>query len=210
MRACLGSACGLCIGWQPTADITPDRKSFTGPSLLLPQALLTACMKLFFKRPPETRHVMQPGPPPGRHAHPTAISLPWSALATYSQPLATHAHADPAPGRGLLCPRRKALGAALAAGVADPAQEVHDKALLYYRLLQHSVGAAQQVVDVPRPAVTSFADAQSAETQVGWQAGLGQARCGPVGRSDGGIGLSTYPPDMPGPRRATPRTQTTL
>ncbi|EFN57601.1 hypothetical protein CHLNCDRAFT_30507, partial [Chlorella variabilis] len=77
-------------------------------------ALLTACMKLFFKRPPETRH---------------------------------------------------ALGAALAAGVADPAQEVHDKALLYYRLLQHSVGAAQQVVDVPRPAVTSFADAQSAETQ---------------------------------------------
>lgn len=28
---------------------------------------------------------------------------------------------------------RSALGAALAAGVADPAQEVHDKALLYYR-----------------------------------------------------------------------------
>jgi hypothetical protein len=64
---------------------------------------------------------------------------------------------------------RKALGAVLAAGVADPAQEVHDKALLYYRLLQHSVGAAQSVVDVQRPAVTSFADAQSAEIQVrGW------------------------------------------
>ncbi|KAI3438927.1 hypothetical protein D9Q98_001341 [Chlorella vulgaris] len=77
-------------------------------------ALLTACLKLFFKRPPECR---------------------------------------------------KALGAVLAAGVADPAQEVHDKALLYYRLLQHSVGAAQSVVDVQRPAVTSFADAQSAEIQ---------------------------------------------
>ena len=28
---------------------------------------------------------------------------------------------------------RKALGNLLAAGVADPAQEVHDKALMYYR-----------------------------------------------------------------------------
>ena len=46
------------------------------------QALLTAVVKLFFRRAPECR---------------------------------------------------RALGAALAAGVADPAQEVHDKALLYYR-----------------------------------------------------------------------------
>ena len=35
----------------------------------------------------------------------------------------------------------------------------------FCRLLHHSVGAAQSVVDVRRPAVTSFADAQSAETQ---------------------------------------------
>lgn len=34
-------------------------------------------------------------------------------------------------------------------------------------LLQHSVGAAQSVVDVQRPEMTAFADAQSAEMQVG-------------------------------------------
>ncbi|KAL4434249.1 hypothetical protein ABPG75_000690 [Micractinium tetrahymenae] len=77
-------------------------------------ALLTACIKLFFRRPPECR---------------------------------------------------KALGSALAAGVADASQEVHDKALLYYRLLQQGAGAAQSVVDVQRPMVTSFADSLSAETQ---------------------------------------------
>jgi hypothetical protein len=35
----------------------------------------------------------------------------------------------------------------------------------FCRLLHHSVGAAQSIVDVQRPVVTSFADAQSAETQ---------------------------------------------
>lgn len=80
------------------------------------QALLTAALKLFFKRPPECR---------------------------------------------------KALGNVLSSGASDAAQEVHDRALLYYRLLQQGVGAAQSVVDVHRPAVTSFADTQSAEMQVG-------------------------------------------
>ena len=92
----------------------------TGPALFpslplnTPQALLTASLKLFFRRAPECR---------------------------------------------------AALGAALAAGVADADQEVHDRALLYHRLLQQGVGAAQNVVDVARPALTAFADAQSAETQ---------------------------------------------
>lgn len=79
-----------------------------------PQALLTATLKLFFKRAPECR---------------------------------------------------AALGAVLTSGSADADQEVHDRALLYYRLLQQGVGAAQSVVEVARPVLTAFADPQSAETQ---------------------------------------------
>eukprot|EP00887_Chlorella_sp_A99_P000646 scaffold5.g646.t1 len=60
---------------------------------------------------------------------------------------------------------RPALGAALAAGAADANQDVHDRALLYYRLLQHSVGAAQAVIAAPRPPATRFTEAQTAETQ---------------------------------------------
>ncbi|KAG2699745.1 hypothetical protein I3843_07G203400 [Carya illinoinensis] len=74
--------------------------------------LLTAVMKCFFKRPPETQ---------------------------------------------------KALGAALAAGLADFHQDVHDRALFYYRLLQYNVSVAQRVVDPPKQAVSVFADTQSSE-----------------------------------------------
>lgn len=74
--------------------------------------LLTAVMKCFFKRPPETQ---------------------------------------------------KALGAALAAGLADFHQDVHDRALFYYRVLQHNVSVAERVVNPPKQAVSVFADTQSSE-----------------------------------------------
>ncbi|ONK67159.1 uncharacterized protein A4U43_C06F16630 [Asparagus officinalis] len=74
--------------------------------------LLTALMKCFFKRPPETQ---------------------------------------------------KALGAALAAGLADSHQDVHDRALFYYRLLQYDVSVAERVVNPPKQAVSVFADTQSSE-----------------------------------------------
>ncbi|POO03918.1 AP-1, 2,4 complex subunit beta [Trema orientale] len=74
--------------------------------------LLTAVMKCFFKRPPETQ---------------------------------------------------KALGAALAAGLADFHQDVHDRALFYYRLLQYNVTVAERVVNPPKQAVSVFADTQSSE-----------------------------------------------
>ncbi|KAG4389360.1 hypothetical protein GLYMA_06G081600v4 [Glycine max] len=75
--------------------------------------LLTAVMKCFFKRPPETQ---------------------------------------------------KALGAALAAGIAtDFHQDVHDRALFYYRLLQYNVSVAESVVNPPKQAVSVFADTQSSE-----------------------------------------------
>ncbi|KAG9455810.1 hypothetical protein H6P81_000318 [Aristolochia fimbriata] len=74
--------------------------------------LLTAVLKCFFRRPPETQ---------------------------------------------------KALGAALAAGLADSHQDVHDRALFYYRLLQYDVAVAERVVDPPKQAVSVFADTQSSE-----------------------------------------------
>ncbi|KAF6176351.1 hypothetical protein GIB67_011140, partial [Kingdonia uniflora] len=74
--------------------------------------LLTAVVKCFFRRPPETQ---------------------------------------------------KALGAALAAGLADSHQDVHDRALFYYRLLQYDVSAAERVVNPPKQAVSVFADYQSSE-----------------------------------------------
>lgn len=74
--------------------------------------LLTAVMKCFFRRPPETQ---------------------------------------------------KALGAALAAGISDFHQDVHDRALFYYRLLQYDPTVAEKVVNPPKQAVSVFADTQSSE-----------------------------------------------
>ncbi|PKU68405.1 beta-adaptin-like protein A [Dendrobium catenatum] len=58
---------------------------------------------------------------------------------------------------------QKALGVALAAGLADSHQDVHDRALFYYRLLQHDVSVAERVVNPPKQAVSVFTDAQSSE-----------------------------------------------
>ncbi|KAL2236066.1 UNVERIFIED_CONTAM: Beta-adaptin-like protein A [Sesamum indicum] len=58
---------------------------------------------------------------------------------------------------------QKALGAALAAGIADFHQDVHDRALFYYRLLQYDVTVAERIVNPPKQAVSVFADTQSSE-----------------------------------------------
>ncbi|KAI3506515.1 hypothetical protein L1887_28876 [Cichorium endivia] len=87
-----------------------DWEDETSPEVRL--HLLTAVMKCFFRRPPETQ---------------------------------------------------KALGAALAAGLADMHQDVHDRALFYYRLLQHNVSVANSVVNPVKQAVSVFADTQSSE-----------------------------------------------
>lgn len=42
-------------------------------------------------------------------------------------------------------------------------QDVHDRALLYYRLLQYNVSVAERVVNPPKQAVSVFADTQSSE-----------------------------------------------
>lgn len=42
-------------------------------------------------------------------------------------------------------------------------QDVHDRALFYYRLLQHDVSVAERVVNPPKQAVSVFADTQSSE-----------------------------------------------
>lgn len=42
-------------------------------------------------------------------------------------------------------------------------QDVHDRALFYYRLLQYDVSLAERVVDPPKQAVSVFADTQSSE-----------------------------------------------
>lgn len=42
-------------------------------------------------------------------------------------------------------------------------QDVHDRALFYYRLLQYNVSVAERVVNPPKQAVSVFADTQSSE-----------------------------------------------
>lgn len=42
-------------------------------------------------------------------------------------------------------------------------QDVHDRALFYYRLLQYNVSIAERVVNPPKQAVSVFADPQSSE-----------------------------------------------
>ncbi|KAK7307717.1 hypothetical protein VNO77_31210 [Canavalia gladiata] len=73
---------------------------------------LTAVMKCFFKRPPETQ---------------------------------------------------KAVGVALAAGLSDFQQDVQDRALFYYQLLQYNVSVAECAVNPPKQAILVFADTQSSE-----------------------------------------------
>ncbi|GFP94474.1 beta-adaptin-like protein a [Phtheirospermum japonicum] len=58
---------------------------------------------------------------------------------------------------------QRALGAALAAGLADFHQDVRDRALFYYRLLQYDVSVAERIVNPPKQAVSVFADTQSSE-----------------------------------------------
>ncbi|KAI3992550.1 hypothetical protein MKX01_022641 [Papaver californicum] len=92
--------------------LTEDWEEEHSPEVRL--HLLTAVLKCFFRRPPETQ---------------------------------------------------KTLGAALAAGLADSHQDVHDRALFYYRLLQNNVSVAERVVNPPKQAVSVFADTQNSEVK---------------------------------------------
>eukprot|EP00240_Pyramimonas_obovata_P000618 CAMPEP_0118943262 /NCGR_PEP_ID=MMETSP1169-20130426/37958_1 /TAXON_ID=36882 /ORGANISM="Pyramimonas obovata, Strain CCMP722" /LENGTH=566 /DNA_ID=CAMNT_0006888471 /DNA_START=40 /DNA_END=1737 /DNA_ORIENTATION=+ len=75
--------------------------------------MITACAKLFFKRPPECQRL---------------------------------------------------LGKVLEAGVADSQQDVHDRALLYYRLLQYDVKEARRVIVCKRgDALGSFAETHNSD-----------------------------------------------
>eukprot|EP00884_Botryococcus_braunii_P006125 jgi/Botrbrau1/15513/Bobra.0225s0004.1 len=58
---------------------------------------------------------------------------------------------------------QRLLGLTLSKAAADPDQDVHDRALLYTRLLQHSVEAAQRIISPPLPAIISFSEEQSPE-----------------------------------------------
>lgn len=75
-------------------------------------ALLSACLKLFFKRPPECQ---------------------------------------------------KLLGEVLRTGCADGNLDVRDRALLYLRLLKHSLDTAKVVVAQQLPQTAAFAEEQSPE-----------------------------------------------
>ena len=44
-------------------------------------------------------------------------------------------------------------------------QDVHDRALFYYRLLRYNVSVAERVVNPPKQAVSVFADTQSSEVK---------------------------------------------
>lgn len=46
-----------------------------------------------------------------------------------------------------------------------PPQDVHDRALLYYRLLQQGADVAQKVINPEKRAVNEFAETQSSEAK---------------------------------------------
>ncbi|KAK9822016.1 hypothetical protein WJX74_000790 [Apatococcus lobatus] len=55
------------------------------------------------------------------------------------------------------------LGAVLTAAAADSNIDIHDRALLYYRLLQHNLDEARRIIQPPLPHIATFAEEQSAE-----------------------------------------------
>ncbi|GLI59252.1 hypothetical protein VaNZ11_001098 [Volvox africanus] len=57
------------------------------------------------------------------------------------------------------------LGAALSAGIADRHADVHDRALMYFRLLRADAGAAEKVVAPPLMVVPWFSEALSPEAK---------------------------------------------
>lgn len=57
------------------------------------------------------------------------------------------------------------LGRVLAHGLAEIQQDLHDRALLYYRLFRQGVGVAERVINPPRQPVSVFVDAQGDEAR---------------------------------------------
>lgn len=60
---------------------------------------------------------------------------------------------------------QKMLGMMLVAGLNDTQQEVHDRALLYYRLLRQSVTDAERVISPPMVAVQWFSETMTSEVK---------------------------------------------
>ena len=61
---------------------------------------------------------------------------------------------------------QRLLGGALAAGAADPDQDVHDRALLYYRLLKHAAPeAARDVLVAHSGGLGSFAESHATQVK---------------------------------------------
>lgn len=48
-------------------------------------------------------------------------------------------------------------------GINDEHQDVHDKALLYYRLLRHNVQDAEKIISATLPTVSGFSEELTAE-----------------------------------------------
>lgn len=58
---------------------------------------------------------------------------------------------------------QRLLGSVLAAGLNDNNQDVHDRALLYYRLLRYDVQSAAGIINCPLPVAHFFADEMSSD-----------------------------------------------
>ncbi|GMH39668.1 hypothetical protein BSKO_07566 [Bryopsis sp. KO-2023] len=58
---------------------------------------------------------------------------------------------------------QKLVGSVLSYGVNDENQDVHDKALLYYRLLRHNVHEAEKIIAPALPTVSDFAEEMTSE-----------------------------------------------
>ena len=58
------------------------------------------------------------------------------------------------------------LGQVLTAAIDEESDtDIHDRALLFYRLLQEDSGKAQAIINCPKAAISSFTDGMDAETK---------------------------------------------
>eukprot|EP00798_Chlamydomonas_sp_ICE-L_P024470 gene24470-10074_t len=60
---------------------------------------------------------------------------------------------------------QRLLGGLLSVAMNDTNQDVHDRALLYYRLLRTNVGEAERIISPPMMAVASFSESMTDETR---------------------------------------------
>jgi hypothetical protein len=121
----IGSQCRptqLIVGVSCVQDgpylLEPLADSFTAEDVRVRLALLTAGGQLFFKRPPETQASPRP--------HPLALPCALALVTMHQMPKLMFCTC-------WCCVLQALLGRLLSAGMADSHQDVHDRALLYYR-----------------------------------------------------------------------------